>query len=468
MKKLVAAFLAVLTLTAGAEWNTVGTVQLADNVTLAKGVARLGDFTGNMLLGMMATGSLKNLPGTAAFGKGRKGASTLYPLFAENGRYQFAMLYPVAITKEAFLKKYPGAVESNGLIRVECPLLGKDPVLSYVAFSKDGKWAGAGVKPQQARLALNEIAAAEKPLDGDMVKVRFLKRGLIEFMKGGEREADPIAKDVVGQLSGAVIGLRFSERGLDIRGLVKPVAGTELAKVGKKPLAANPLAFAGRDSLWGSAIAADCGQRRTIAQMWKELKPLVEKTGFNLDWLEYVERSSTSKFTIDLGRFLAYVKTLDGDKRNLDEKALDELKRYFAGNRRPDRFTAAAPAFNCEFALKGYAGKFLPAQRFTYTLPEVAEKKPFAVGFFSLYSFIRTLLPALSKSDPDAFPGIGLALAALPAEGQGGMAYMAWSDNAYLRFFLRIGADEFKAVSAGFAAFASMAVGKDSDGSDED
>jgi len=467
MKKLVVIVTATFALLANAEWKTIGTAQLADTVSLAQGISKLGEFTGNAMIGMMAAGLLNDLPGAAAFGPGRKGVPTLYPFFVQNGQHEFAILYPVALTKAAFLKKYPDAVESNGLIRVKCPVSGKRKTINYAAFSADGKWVGLSDNPQQARLALEEIATAEKPMDGDMIKVRILKRGLDEYLKGGEKEVNAATKDIVGQLGGLVLGLRVSDKGLDIRAAVKANSDSELAKIGKIPLAANPLAFAGNGSVSASATAADCGQRNPSV-IWNQLKPVIEKTGFKLDWLEFVQKNVNSKFTLDFGRLIAFITTADNKKSGASaEKALEEIRKWREAQAK-EKFKSKAPAVNLEFALKGYAGKFLPAQRFAYTLPEVAEKKPFAVGFFSLYSLVRTLLPQLAKVAPDECPGIETVIAALPAEGQGGMAYMAWSEKDFLRFFLRIGADEFKAVSAGFAAFAAMSAGNAGGESDDD
>lgn len=468
MKKILTAFSVAFVLVANAEWKVIGTAQLADNVTLAQSVSKLGEFTGNAMLGMMAAGALNDLPGMAAFGPARKGAATLFPFFVENGQYEFAMLYPVSITKDAFLKKFPGAVESNGLIRAECPIFGNRKDVTYVAFSADGKWAGASDKPQQARLALKEVKEAEKPLDGDMAKIRIRRRGLDEFVKGGEQELDVRTKDLVSQLNGVVFGLRVSDKGLDFRGAVKAVEGSELSKVGLKPLAANPLAFAGKDAISVGASAENCGYE-SVEKSWNEVKPIIEKAGLKLDWLEFAPKNGYSKFTLDLDKLFAYVSSKkDEQPRDLGRKVAEAVKQYFE-SKNAEKFKAEGPAVNSEFALKGYTGKFLPAQRFAYTLPEAAEKKPFSVGFFSVYSLIRAVLPAIAKSAPDQMPGIDTVLAALPEEGPGGMAYAAWADKGYLRLFFRIGADEFKAVSAGFAAFAAMSAANDVGGDvDED
>ena len=459
MKKMFALAVAAFALAANAEWKTIGTIQCADNVTLAQGVAKLGEFTGNAMIGMMAAGALNDLPGMAAFGPGRKGVPTTYVYLVENGDYQYAILYPIAITKEEFLKKYPGAVESNGLIKAECPVTRGDTGVNYIAFSKDGKWVGFSDVPQQARVALESIKTAEKPMDGDMVKVCILKRGLDEFAKGGEEPVNPVLKDILSQLGGVALGVRVSDKGLDFRGAVKTVKDTELAKVGKIPLGENPLAFAGKDSLAVSAVAENCG-KKDIAAEWNEIKAKLEKAGVNFDWLEFVQKNTSCKFTLDLGKLIVYLKTLEEQKDDKRNEAIGEAVKELFAAKTNELFQAKGPAVSSELAFKGYAGKFLPAQRFTYTLPEVAEKKPFAVGFASLYSSIRTVLPEIAKAEPENAQEIQTVMALLPPEGQGGIAYMAWNENDSLRFFFRIGADEFKAVSAGFAAFASMAQSK--------
>lgn len=466
MKNALFLLTAAVALVAQAEWRTVGTVQVADSVTLAQGLVKLGEFTGNAMLGMMAAGALNDLPGTVAFGPARKGAATLYPFFVENGRNAVALLYPVLITKEAFLGKYSDAIESNGLIRVTCPVFGQVKSVNYVAFTPDGKWAGISDNPRQARLAIREVETAERPLDGDMIKVRILRNGIDEFLKGGEQELDENIRDAFSQLGGILLGVRVSDRGLDLRGAVKVNEGTEFAKLGQKPLADSPLAFAGRDSVAASAWAPDSGQIASV-EHWNEIKALVEKTGFRLDWLEFVSNNAEAKLTADLTKLAMYMKTL---KENDDGKTLDkviEAVKEYGIKTGGEKFRARGPAVNFAFALKGYDGKFLPAQRFAYTLPESAEKKPFAVGFFSLYSFMRTFLPVTLKMSPETYSGLETVIATLPEEGEGGMAYMAWSDHGMVRYFLRIGADEFKSVAAGFAAFMGMSA-KGSVASDED
>ena len=468
MKKSFLAVLAVaFTFAVQAEWKVIGTAQVADTVTLAQSISKLGEFTGNAMLGMMAVGALNDLPGTAAFGPARKGAATLYPFFVENGQYEFALLYPVAITKEDFMGRFPDAVESNGLIRVTCPFNGSGRSVHYVAFSQDGRWVGMSDKPQQARLALKEITDAEKPLDGDMAKFRIRRRGLDEFVKGGEQEMDVRTKDLVSQVNGVVFGIRVSDKGLDFRGAVKTVEGSELAKVGLKPLAENPLAFAGRDAVFVGASAENCGYE-PVEKCWNEVKPMIEKTGLKLDWLEFVQTNDVSRFTLDVDGLFACIKSMEGKADSkIGEKLMEELKQYVAA-KDAKKLKAEGPAINCEFTLKGYAGRFLPAQRFAYTLPEVADKKPFSVGFFSVYSLIRAVLPAIAKVAPDQVPGIEAVIAMLPEEGQGGMAYALWADKGYLRLFVRIGADEFKAVSAGFAAFMAMSAANNAAGGDEE
>ena len=450
-----------------AEWKTIGTVQLADNVSLAQGVAKLGEFTGNAMIGMMAAGALNEMPGSLAFGPARPGAATLYPFFVENGQYEFAILYPVSIDRDAFLKKYPDAIESNGLIRVSCPIVGKKKSVCYVAFSSDGKWAGFSDKPQQARLAVVETAVADKPLDGDMLRVRILRRGLDEFAKGGEQEMDVKTKDLVDQLESAVFGLRVSDRGLDFRGALKTRSGTELSKIGANVLATDALSFAGKDSVSACACAAGCSGE-PVEKTWNEIKPIVEKAGFPLDWIEFGKQGDNSRFTVDVDKLIADAKAHEkqSDPKS-GEKLLEGLGEYFS-SRGQEKFKADGPAVNCETALKGYVGRYTPQQRFDYTLPESKNRKPFSVGFCSVYSVIRSVLPACAKASPEAFAGSEAVIAAMPAEGQGGLAYMAWTENDTLRYFARVGADEFKAVSAGFAAFAMMSAGDSDDDDDDD
>ena len=119
MKKsvlLVAA--ASLSLASFGALEKVGTLQIADVDSLVKGISTLGEFTGNPMLGIMASQSVWKIPQIRLFGNGRQGEPMAYVAYAEaDGKsceiedLRLVSLYPIAQTKQAFVEAHPDAVE---------------------------------------------------------------------------------------------------------------------------------------------------------------------------------------------------------------------------------------------------------------------------------------------------------------------------------------------------------------------
>ena len=192
MKKSLLAICALVSVAASAAWEQAGTIKVADASTFAKAVAKLGEITGNQMLGAMTMEFFANPPGSKFFGPMRPGAAAMLPVFVDmaalgkNGdedgdTVAFAVLYPVVQSKVEFLKAHTDAVETNGLTLVKVgPFFDSE---AYVGFSPDGKWAAASDKPWQVKDALAEIAEAEKPLGGDLVRICVAEKGMVALRK---------------------------------------------------------------------------------------------------------------------------------------------------------------------------------------------------------------------------------------------------------------------------------------------
>ena len=245
MKKSLIAICALVSFAASAAWEQAGTIKVADASTFTKAVAKLGEMTGNQMLGAMTMGFFANPPGSEFFGPMRPGAAAMLPVFIDRAALDknwdeidnpvaFAVLYPTVQPKAEFLKAHPDAVETNGLIFVKVGPFSADE--TYVGFSANGKWAAASDKPWQVKAALAEIAEAEKPIGGDLVRICVAEKGMAALRKAlagltaeAKKNKQPHDNRIEAFLAGVAnfsLGLAVSDKGIDLHGTIKPVAGT--------------------------------------------------------------------------------------------------------------------------------------------------------------------------------------------------------------------------------------------------
>ena len=107
MKKTIITVLAMASFAASAAWEKAATVQVADVSTITKGIAKLGEITGNQMLGAMTAGYFANPPGAEFFGPMRPGSLAMIPVYFDTSAFEknledvddkveFAVLYPIA------------------------------------------------------------------------------------------------------------------------------------------------------------------------------------------------------------------------------------------------------------------------------------------------------------------------------------------------------------------------------------
>lgn len=488
MKKLLVCLSAAVALHAFAAWQKVATLQVADVNSLVQGVNKLGELTGNMMLGTMASTALTELPGSELFGPGRDKTPMTFCLFLDEEKLEmvladkgkagldsplsYALLYPVRQGKADFVKSHEGCKETDGVLRVvEDEEVDEDEDATFVAFSKDGKWASMSDKAAQAKLGLEDVRIAERPMKGDLLKLAVTPKGvavvrqLIEKCQAElakqEKDGDvadamlgvDYAMDVLKGMSALIGGLAIDDTGVVVHASIGTVEGSELAKCGLKSLEADPLAFAPKSALAAVASAADCGQRTFDLEA---LLKVLAKHGIKTDSFLKIEESqpgNKSVLTIDVPAAVAYGKSFDTKTFKLDEKAFQkDLCALF----KPSTFTAANPPVSSAIAIKGYVSPVSASERLAATLPEAAQKKPFSVQVFSLYSTVKALLPVLlAELDADERAGLEPLVKSLPPEGKGGIAIAGWRAKDKLNSLMRVSADELKLLSAGVSAFSA-------------
>lgn len=459
MKRLLAPILAAVSLTAFASLERVGSLQVADMPSLGAAVAKVGSFVGNPLATAGMAAAIADMPLMKFFGPMRPGASMVFAVFLDRKEldanpaaaldgFQPGLLYPITISKDELVKRHAGAFETNGVVVVTGGCFGGSS-RNYVAFSPDGKWIGTSDHAEAAKLMLEAIPVAEKPMDGDVVRLKIDEKGVSAICAAVKASdyADTCQMSVLESLRSVVCGLRVSDLGIDVRGAVRFAEGSEAAKCGLKPLDAQPLAFAGKSAVVASAQAEDCGNASQITDKEREaIFALFKKHG------------------IDLAKFYACTKTPYGYACEVDFGAAIKMFGEDAGKTfenfdaekfmkdfaeiKPDRpFAAKAPAYAESTSIRGYAPGWTVADRFAETLPEAAGKQPFSVGFFSLSSVLKASFSHAAALIPEEQrPMLQPMIEQLAVETKRGCAQMCWTQNGAQRFFARISADEIRCV----------------------
>jgi len=472
MKRILAAALTAVSLSAFAAWERVGTLQLADMPSQGEAVGKLGAFIGNPLATASMAAVIGDLPTLKFFGPMRPKATMVLALYVDGeklaadsaealGGLELALLYPVAATKDEFLARHPGAAETNGVVAVKGGFSQKGETV-FVAFSKDGRWAGASDKAERAKLALAEVDVAERPMDGDIVRLRIDERGfravaaaLKSVASGGAFASDIALVESYRSLSA---GLRVSDAGVDLRGALRFAEGSEAARCGQKPLGANPLAFAGK-SFAASAQAEDCGNSQQVAStMWDEIVASLKRGGLDVTTFFVREKAPWGdRFSIDLAAAVAFFeggadKALKGFKA---EKFLEDVKAL-----KTEPFAAKAPPYAQTLDIKGFASEWTAAERFAATLPEASGKRPFAVSFMSVSSIVKASVAQALKLVPEERREALKPFAdQVAVESKCGIASMCWMQNGAQRFFLRVSADEFRCLGGFFSAAMMFGLG---------
>ena len=84
MKKLTFVIVAAISLAASAAWQKAGSIQVADAQAFTKAVMKLGEISGNQMLGALAAGFLAEPPGSKFFGPMRPNSTALLPVFFDD------------------------------------------------------------------------------------------------------------------------------------------------------------------------------------------------------------------------------------------------------------------------------------------------------------------------------------------------------------------------------------------------
>ncbi len=489
MKKLLTLAAAVLSLAASAAVEKLAVIQVADVNTIVQAAAKLGEFSGYPMLGQMASMNITANPVYGYFGPSRDGTSMaivvygdtekLVKAFAENSddaddHIAFAIVYPVSRDKAAFMSANPGSKEKDGFIFAQCDLFGecddddddeaassnetKDDVAgnAFTVFSEDGKWATLSKKKEYAKLALSDIAEAEKPLDGKVLSVRacesFIKLGKSLLDETAHKESKEDFADL-GKLFAMIKNIEYTlkvgEIGIDIGCKVVEVPGSVLAECGNIPLAAEPFAFAPAGAHCACAVAQNAGSYgMNRADAIKNVMDVMKKHGLKLDWLETVLDGEKALFTLDVAAMMEYFKGEGAEAAAAfdSDKVMEDLTK--ALDKKGSVLKKDSPAFYSAFSLKGKSASIAPGARFAKAMPDVKGKKLYSATVYSLYGMLKSLAPEVAALNAKNADKIKPLLATLPASDTGAVAMAMWHENGSHNILFRIGTDEIRGLCA--------------------
>ncbi len=487
MKRLLAAALAAASISAFAAWERIGALKVADVTTLGEAAGKVGQMIGNPLVSAGVASGIADMATIKFFGPGRAKTATVFTLLVDSEEFvkddvedatddiEYAVLYPMTLSKADFIKRHKGAFETNGVVVVKGDFDGDDldESKTYVVFSADGKWAGASDKLEQCAFALKDVPFAEKTMEGDVVRLHVDPVAFRLLSASAEKDEDvtPEIREYIKSLKSAVVGLGVTDLGVDINACVVLNDGTELSKIGRKPLGADPLAFAGVDAFSATACAEGSGKGDLTDDQWSSVVALCKTNGLDVaKFVSRVKKGETSAYTLDVARLM---KLFDEDAEKLaefdGEKFMEEIQKIGEG----EKLRIDGPASSIMLGIKGFKSQWSAAERFAATLPEASAKNPFYVSFISVSSIIKAIVPHILAQVPEEQrEAMKPVVAAFAVEQKRGLASAAWREGESVKMLLRLSADEIRGLGGIFTGVLSMglmdAFGGGCDDADDD
>ena len=498
MKRLIAVVAASISLTSiAATWERAGLLQVTDTTGLAVAVAKLGELSGNQMLGALAAAQVAQLPTSEFFGPMRQGGSMAFPVYFDSDVFtksgagdeeafddlddnaiEFAVVYPMALPKDEFMKLHDGAFETNGLVCVKGLPFGDadDDDFTYIAFAEDGRWAVASDKPEQVEIALKDLAELVAPMDGDIVRIVATPKGMDNLRKivdiGARKcaekgeQLDESLLHIIKGLASARYALRVGDAGIDIHGEYSALPGSRLSSMGSVTFSAESLSAASDEDLLFTQTSF---AKMDIESQWKLVAEVLAKHKIDTSSFMTWHFAPASRIVVDLPSLVKFIKS--ADTNGLDEVDFDDVandvKSALSGK---DTFVPAVAPESIGLAFAGYRPQFSAADRFLATLPEAKGKPLVGASVGSLSGIVQAILPAfLASLDDEARVGAAAMAALLPKETRCGIVSASWrqSETSVAGVF-RISADEIKGIGVGVGAIAAASMSLRSAAPDDD
>lgn len=478
MKRAFLAIAASLAISANAStWTKVADIQVVDMAGLTQSVMKLGEMSGNMMIGAMLAAKMSEMPGNDFFGAMRQGGSLYLSFYSDSEKLaqldkdddlsdamQLAVLYPMALPKDEFLKLHPGAIETNGAVRVFGDIFAsketwdEDDII-YVVFSEDGKWASASDTPEQAIVALSDVPLAARPMEGDVIRIEILPRGMSELRKAAEKDDDEDVKKIFGAVDSCRFAFRVCDAGIDVHGAVRPVDGTFLANAGDVTLAEDP--FVADDGNAFIAVATAFTDQTGSPQIFDNVCDVFKEGGLDLrSFIAYGATDDVFRVAFD---FKELAKYCANPSNRVDETAISAaLEKFDEIDDGIDKFKMCDRPYLVALSAVGQKPKFSASQRFAKVLPEVKGKPLFCAATYSISAMVQLVVEAVMANMDDVARAEAAPLVAmLPKECEGGIAAAYWRENGEINLLGRLSADEVRNLVTGISTAVMFSMMKE-------
>ena len=483
MKRILFALFASLAVSVNAAtWTKLGGVQIVDVAGLTESAMKLGEISGNTMLGAMLAAKIAEMPGNEFFGAMRQGGSLYLPFYVDSDKLaeaddatdvgdaiEFAVVYPMAITKEEFLKQHPGATETNGFVKVFGDIFSPkenwdEEDIIYVVFSEDGKWAAASDSQAQAVAAAADFPLSGRPMAGDVIRIEVLPRGIAELRKAAD---DEDVKKILESFDSCRFAIRIGDAGIDLHGAIRTVEGSVLSKAGDVALPEDPFAF--DDGTAFAAIADSFTDQTGSAQLVNKALDILKDAGCDASrFIACSETNDVCRISVDIKEFAKYS---SNPSNRLDNVNFDDVCEKIGNlDDGADKFKLSTKPYGVAISAVGQKPRFSASQRFANVLPEVKGKRMFYAGTYSLSALVQAIIEAATSAmDDKTRAESALLVAMLPKECLGGIACAYWREEGEINMLGRFSADEIRNIVTGVSSVAMYAMMRgcdDCDGED--
>ena len=365
-----------------------------------------------------------------------------------------AVVCGIAWSRDEFLREVPGAVGTNGLVRLENGQgkVGLDEYW-YVAFSSDGRWAAIGESPEMARMALEEKPG--ESVRGACVRGTVYSEGL-KVMASRSSGFKGLSK-----LSELNLDFRLEADGLRVHGNGVLRSTAESSMVECSPLGTDALSGASSRSLYAVAMTGD--ERTDLFDFHDgdAMLAVLREGGIDVSSVR-PSVSSNGNCTISLG--LPFVRDyLEKTWGLFGEEPDADLVGKLQGLTRSRRELGLLTNVVCSIVVEGCEPVGAPSGRFAALLPHMPSKRPHAVAFVDLYRLLKAVFcEQVSHEESNVRSVLLRFLAQLPESGDG-MAWRLGRQGENLEVEAKVAASEIKGLIFLWKAYCTLMVQKAAD-----